>query len=65
MDEVEVVEEEISEWESKLENPDLTDEEIQEIEDKLEELQKDLEDAWYIKKHGIYAYNGVSPRDFM
>lgn len=65
MDNIEEIEEEIDEWESKLEDDDLTDEQISEIEEKIKQLKSDLEDAWYIKKHGIYAYYGVSPRDFM
>ena len=64
MDRIEEIETEISELENQLEE-DLTDEQISEIEDKIKDLQSDLEDEWYIKKHGIYAYNGVSQRDFM
>jgi DNA-binding GntR family transcriptional regulator len=63
MDNIEEIEEEIAALEASMDN--LTDEEIAEIEDKLEELQKQLEDEWFIKKHGLYAYYGVSERDFL
>jgi len=64
MDDIEEIEKEMEALEAVLEG-DLTDEEIGEIEYQLAELQEQLEDAWYIKKHGLYAYYGVSERDFL
>lgn len=45
-------------------NP-LTPEQIKDLELKIRDIEEEMHDMWFVDKYGIYAYYGVSRRDFM